>query len=164
MQVRKVTPEDDFEAIGNVYVQSWKTAYKGMIPQSYLDELTGSGWVHMLTNGSYDHFVVMDGANYAGTSAICPAREAAMAGWGEMVSLYLLPAYFGKGYAQPLFDCALSALVQQGFAHSYLWVLAQNERAQRFYEKNGFQKNGDADTITIAGKELVEVRYTFGNQ
>ena len=83
-----------------------------------------------------------------------------MTGWGEIISIYLLPEYFGKGYAKPLFDCSINTLIGAGFNSIYLWVRHENSRAKRFYEKQGFRHNGDTAVITIGGKELIEARYT----
>jgi len=159
MEIKKVTKKDDFKAIGNIYSSSWKTAYKGIVPQEYLDDLSGDKWSPVLANIHNDAFIIMDGEKYVGTSSICAARDSSMEGWGEIISIYLLPEYFGKGYSQPLFDCAINALRNAGYTRVYLWVLEENIRARRFYEKNGFCHNGDSDQITIAGKELTEFRY-----
>lgn len=159
METRKVTAKDDFEAIGNIYSCSWKSAYQGIVPQSYLDELSGSRWSSVSVDSQYDAYVIMDKEKYAGTSSICAARDEKMMGWGEIISIYLLPEYFGKGYAKPLLDCAVNALVGKGYKSIYLWVLDYNIRAQKFYEKHGFEKNGDAASLTIGGKELTEIRY-----
>jgi len=159
MEIRKAHQQDDFEAIGNIYASSWKVAYQGIVPQDYLDALEGNRWATILAKAQYDAYVIMDGAKYAGTSSICAARDENMAGWGEVISIYLLPEYFGAGYAQPLLEGALNALQSKGYRHAYLWVLEQNTRARRFYEKQGFKANHDFTTITIAGKELKELRY-----
>ena len=159
MNARKITQNDDFEAIGNIYAQSWKTAYRGIIPQEYLDTLNASRWTHGLENGIYDAFVLIEDDRYIGTSSICAARDEKMADYGEIISLYLLPEYFGHGYAAPLLQCAVNALLEKGHKNIYLWVLKENTRAQKFYEKQGFHKNGDTSCIEIAGKELAEIRY-----
>ncbi len=44
MKVRAVRKDDDFEAIGEIYAQSWKTAYKGIVPKKILVDLDGSRW------------------------------------------------------------------------------------------------------------------------
>lgn len=159
MEIRKITKDDDFEVIGNIYSCSWKTAYRGIVPQEYLDSLGGSRWSNVLKDSGHDAYVVMDGDKCVGSSSICAARDKNMAGWGEVISIYLLPEYFGSGYAKPLFDCAVNALREKGYADIYLWVLEENVSAQKFYEKQGFHKNGDTAPITIAGKDLIEVRY-----
>ena len=160
MTIRKVTPSDDFAAIGEIYAQSWKTAYRGIVPQDYLDALTGEHWSARLRDAHRGAYVAIDGGKYAGTASVTPARDAKMPGWGELISIYLLPEYFGAGVAAPLFDCAMSALADMGFEAVYLWVLEGNLRARKFYEKHGFHANGDTETLTIAGRELVEIRYT----
>lgn len=159
MEVRKVTQNDDFDAIGNIYSSSWKAAYQGIVPQDYLDSLDGSHWSAALRDGEREAFVVMDGKKYAGSSSIGAARDEEMAGWGEIISIYLLPEYFGCGYAELLLECAVNALREKGYNDIYLWVLDKNIRARNFYEKHGFVMNTDHATITIGGKELAEIRY-----
>ena len=160
MEIRKVTQTDDFAAIGDIYAHSWKTAYKGIVPQDYLDELHGSRWADFLASNHDNSFIVMDAGKYIGTSSVCAARDEKMAGWGEIISIYLLPEYLGKGYAEPLLNCSINALAAMGFTDVYLWVLEENTRAKRFYEKHGFGHNGDVENIAISGKSLKEIRYT----
>lgn len=40
--IRKINSSDSRKEISNVYEQSWKFAYKGIIPQDYLDRLFGN--------------------------------------------------------------------------------------------------------------------------
>ena len=159
MDVRKTNATDDFEAIGNIYASSWKFAYKGIVPQDYLDNLQGTRWSSVLPTSPYDSFVVLENGVYIGTSSVCSSRDEKMSGWGEIASLYLLPEYFGKGYGKPLFECAVNSLRERGFDNVFLWVLEENVRAQRFYEKNGFNKAEDTMNMNIGGKDLIEVRY-----
>jgi ribosomal protein S18 acetylase RimI-like enzyme len=174
--IRRVTKDDDFAALGNIYAQSWKAAYRGIVAQEYLDSLSGARWESRLAASAkyaqsvehleseldenrYDAYTVIVDGIYAGTSSICPARNKEMAGWGEIISIYLLPDYFGRGLGKPLIEAAIAGLVERGFHDIYLWVLEANARARRFYEKNGFSWNGDKALISIAGEELSEVRY-----
>ncbi len=120
MEIRKVRRDDDFVAIGNIYARSWKAAYRGIVPQHYLDELNGAHWSNVLANSRYDAFIILDEHQYVGASSVCPARDEKMIGWGEIISIYLLPEYFGKGYATPLFDYATNALIGAGFKNIYL--------------------------------------------
>ena len=159
MDIRKVIETDDFNAIGEIYAQSWKTAYKGIVPQEYLDGLSGSLWTKILGDSKYDAYVILEDEKHIGTSSICAARDEKMKGWGEIVSIYLLPEYFGKGYADPLFKGVINALSEKGYTNIYLWVLKENIRAHKFYEKHGFHQNGDTSLIEVAGKELTEIRY-----
>ena len=160
MIIRKVTASDNFETIGEIYASSWKASYRNIIPQDYLDNLKGSRWATRIAKSQYTAFVVMEGEKYIGTSSISPARDEELQGWGEIISIYVLPEYFGKGYSQPLLEHVIGALAKQGYNDIYLWVLSENARARRFYEKNGFQKTSHIKNITIGGKDLKEIRYS----
>ena len=161
MEIRKVNATDDFAAIGNIYAASWKAAYKGIVPQHYLDGLTGEKWAAMLPESALHSFVALDNGVYIGTCAIAPAREEAWPGWGEIVSIYLLPQYYGKGFGRLLLEKAAGALHADGFKQIYLWVLEENARSRRFYERNGFRLSADRLSVSVGGKELMNVRYTF---
>jgi len=159
MEIMKITKTKDFKAIAEIYPESWKFAYRGIVPQSYLDSLSADHWMLVLSDNKYDTYAIADDEKYIGTASICPARDEKMKGWGEIISIYFLPQYFGKGYSEVLFNAAIEALVDKGFKDIYLWVLDENIRAQKFYEKNGFKKSSDTIQTTIEGKDLKEVRY-----
>ena len=161
MNIKNAREKADFEAVGAIFAASWKVAYRGIVPQGHLDSLDASVWVKNLSSSQYDVFVIFDGETPIGATAVCAARDGAMAGWGEITAIYLLPEYFGKGYAAPLFQRAVNALTENGYRQIYLWVLEENRRARAFYEAHGFQPNGDQDTITVGGKALSEIRYTL---
>jgi GNAT superfamily N-acetyltransferase len=57
----------------------------------------------------------------------------------ELRSLYVRAAWWGTGVGYALFEEAI------GDRAAYLWVLASNERAIRFYERQGFRLDGTAD-------------------
>ncbi|MFA6940251.1 MAG: GNAT family N-acetyltransferase [Clostridiaceae bacterium] len=58
-----------------------------------------------------------------GCAAYGKARDANFAKWGEIVSIYLLPDYFRKGYGQKLLRSAITDLKEKGYGNCYLWVL-----------------------------------------
>jgi len=160
MQIRKITQTDNFNAISRIYALSWKTAYKNIVPQQFLDDLSENRWADILKNSTYDNFVMTLNGEYIGTSGVCPARDEDMDGWGEIMSIYLLPEYFGKGHGKPLLDNSISVLSEMGYDKVYLWVLEQNIMARRFYEKNGFVVL-DEKMDSFGGVELVFVRYGY---
>jgi hypothetical protein len=41
----------------------------------------------------------------------------------------------------------------------YLWVLRDNARARRFYERSGFRADGVEEPYEVAGVAVPEVRY-----
>ncbi|NUK37491.1 GNAT family N-acetyltransferase, partial [Streptomyces lunaelactis] len=49
--------------------------------------------------------------------------------------------------------------VADGFAGMLLWVLKENDRARRFYEKAGFAPDGAEEPFEVDGVAVPEVRY-----
>lgn len=159
MEIRLLKPEDDLKEIGEIYVQSWKYAYQELVPEEFLTNLTSERWVTGLKDASFQSFVMLDKGKIIGTAACGPARDETLSEWGELVSLYLLPEFTGKGYGKKLFNCVIKELETSGFTNIYLWVLEANGAARKFYESQGFEFSGDWQQITIADTVLTELRY-----
>lgn len=69
MQMRYLLPADDSEAVSRIYEASWKYAYKGIIPQEYLDSIPEGQWVSNLDNPARKTLICMEGDKYIGTSS-----------------------------------------------------------------------------------------------
>lgn len=108
MQIEKVTPKTAWQA-GQIYATSWKSAYAGIVPQPYLDGLSAGVWAPQLGCLVYTDFVLKDGGRYVATASVTAARDPAMHGWGEVVSIYVLPECTGLGYGKALFAHAVTA-------------------------------------------------------
>ena len=39
--IRPLCAQDDFNEVGDVYAQSWKACYQGLLPQAFLDKQIG---------------------------------------------------------------------------------------------------------------------------
>ena len=39
MEIREILPSDDRRELSRIYEESWKSAYRGIIPQAYLDSI-----------------------------------------------------------------------------------------------------------------------------
>lgn len=164
MHIRTATAEDA-ALMSRIHALSWKSAYPGMVPQQYLDELRLDYWessfTEWLSAGTQQGLVIFDGETPAGSTVFGPSREADLPGWGELRTFYLLPEYWGKGYAQALMERTLLECSRSGFENVYLWALQENERAQRFYLKCGFQKTDVPYVVEIMGKQLVDFRFEY---
>ena len=158
MEIRKTAQTDDFNAIARIYTLSWQTAYRDIIPQDFLNELSAPDNPQKSSN---EEFVIIENGKYIGTSTVRAARDETMSGWGEIATIYLLPKYFGKGFGKPLLENSISELARMGYDKIYLWTLEDNIQARKFYEKNGFLLSPDRKILNIGGKDLVEVRYTY---
>jgi ribosomal protein S18 acetylase RimI-like enzyme len=60
----------------------------------------------------------------------------------ELSKIYVLPDHHGAGTSRLLMDAAIGAARARGAAGVWLGVNQQNERAQRFYAKSGFERVG----------------------
>lgn len=161
MDIRYIRPSDDRLEISGIYESSWKSAYKGIIPQAYLDSIPKGRWVANLDNPSWHTLLCVEDGRPVGTSSFCASRFDDYPGWGEMISIYLLPEYIGKGYGRRLFSEAVDALRGLGYTELFLWVLEENLRARRFYERAGFSPTEDYLDDCIGGKPLRELRYIY---
>ena len=61
--------------------------------------------------------------------------------------LYVVPEHWGTGLAGELHDQALSVVRELGSALCHLWVLEDNVRARRFYERRGWRENGQTRVV-----------------
>ncbi len=164
MEVRYITSTDDRMAISEIYEESWKCAYKDIIPQSYLDSIPRGRWASNIDNQDRKTLICVDNDKIVGTSSFCKSRFEQFQGWAEIISIYLLPDYIGKGYGKLLMESALLKLKRQGYENVFLWVLEENIRARDFYTKFGFMLTDDFLEDNIGGKDLREVRYVYKNR
>ena len=67
-----------------------------------------------------------------------------------------------KRYGRLLLKAVIHELKNMGFEEIFLWVLEDNHRARRFYEKSGFRKSSQYIEDCIGGKRLKEVQYCYG--
>lgn len=167
MEVRLARPADAPQ-IAVVHVLSWQQAYRGLLPEEYLDGLDPaqrvgtwqqairqpdslrSATMVIASNEAIDGFVNVGPTRDAGED---PERV------GEVRAIYLLPTAWGKGFGRRLMDAALLRLADAGFAEATLWVLDTNARARRFYEAGGWSADGAVKEDARHGFPLTEVRY-----
>ena len=157
--VRFINENDDRKQISFVYEQSWKTAYRGIIPDDYLDSIPAGRWAAKVDIATWHTLVCLEDGNIIGTSSFSESRFEVFKGYGEIISIYLLPEYVGKGYGRQLMERALSELKKAGYFKAFLWVLEENSKARAFYEKMGFKLSSEVIESDIGGKILKEISY-----
>lgn len=154
--VREMTA-GDVECVRRIYIRGWRNAFRGIVPQPYLDHMNLDDWAPPL-DGAY---VLTDGNSVLGTSSISAARDSRFAGWGEIISIYVLPELIGQGYGHVLFEFAKNKLLELRYEKLYLTVFEDNIRARTFYEKHGFVRNNERIPCNVGGKDLTELRYVY---
>ena len=158
----------DAPQIALVHVRSWQGAYRGLLPQEYLDGLDpaqrAGGWERILAAGAGPRSgVVVAGGDGSllGFAAFGPARDQDQdpGQTGEVMSIYVHPDAWGQGWGRQLMAAVVTGLAGAGFGRAVLWVLDTNERARRFYRAAGWALDGAVRPDTIGGTEVTEVRY-----
>lgn len=149
--------ESSSEIEGKAYVhwKSWQEAYKGLIDQAYLDNLTLNKCIKRAYQWPDNIFVARDGNKVIGFVGYGSCQDDALPETGEVFSIYVLSEYYGKKIGYALMQTALCALSE--YRQITLWVLKGNTRAIRFYEKCGFRFDGTEKPITL-GTENTELR------
>jgi ribosomal protein S18 acetylase RimI-like enzyme len=155
---------DDAGGIASIHVRVWQAAYRGIVPEPYLESLSIERrtifWRSQILESSPTEIVVADSAqSLAGWASFGPSRDDdRRESIGELYAIYVLPELWGTGAGRGLWDRAKQRLIERGFQRVTLWVLRDNVRAIRFYEAAGFAPTTER-AIEIGGKNLPEVRY-----
>jgi GNAT superfamily N-acetyltransferase len=84
----------------------------------------------------------------------------AMTGPEWLDGLYVVPERWGSGVAVELHDAALAVVRAEGFERCHLWVLEDNPRARRFYERLGWRLNERTRVVPYPPNPL-DVSYTI---
>jgi ribosomal protein S18 acetylase RimI-like enzyme len=156
----------DARGIAEVHVASWRWAYRELLPDHVLDQLSIDDreaiWRRSLASPEPRRgcLVEEDGGRIVGFAAFGPPEdEGEPAGTGALYAIYLTEAAAGRGIGRKLLERATEAMRAAGFRAAVLWVFEANERARRFYERAGWTLDGGRSTYRIdEGSEPI-VRY-----
>ena len=80
-------------------------------------------------------------------------------GAGLLSALYVDPAHWSRGIGRALIQEARARLGLLGFGEASVWVLVGNERADRFYRRDGWASDGSGRLDEVWGLTVEEVRY-----
>lgn len=152
-------------SVARVHVRSWQVAYRGLMPDEYLDSLRPEDRAARYRFENPDPLApftivaINDGA-VVGFGTTARAHDPELPHHGELCALYVDPDHWGAGAGRALMEACRTRLVADlGFHRALLWVLAGNRRAQRFYEKDGWTHDGHERTVTVWGLAVSELRY-----
>ena len=134
--------ETDEELCGRGYVHctSWQEAYRGIVPDRYLDSMTVAATTARARQFPENTLIAKDREKVVGFAVYGPSRDEDLPDAGEVVAIYVLSAYYGRGIGYRLMNEAFSRLSE--YRTIFVWVLEKNERAIRFYRRYGFEFDG----------------------
>jgi GNAT superfamily N-acetyltransferase len=174
----------DAAQIAAVQREGWFAAYAGIIPDEIIDRVTapdnGARVRQSFRTRPWQRMIVAvpDGENpdggdagIVGYAAFGPETDVLSAPWphplstdgeqrrvAELYALYVRPAWWSTGTGRALMDRVLARSARTGYSSITLWVLRDNRRARRFYERAGFAPDGATNVLTRLG-DVLEVRY-----
>jgi GNAT superfamily N-acetyltransferase len=150
----------DARAIAEVHVRTWQAAYRHAFPAEVLEGLSVDDREdlarRLLERWSEVIWVAEAESRIVGFAAVGPSRTEE--GSGELYAIYVLPEAWGTGAGPGLMAEAKDWFAREGYATAMLWVLADNPRARRFYEREGWRVEGTR-LDTIYGVEVEEALY-----
>ncbi len=152
----------DAAAIARVHVESWRSTYRGLLPDGFLDSLHdvryAERWRRSLEDEATRVYVAEDGREVV-AFASCGRERAGEDGYsGELYAIYVLQQAQGRGYGRGLVRAAVGGLRELDLDDMIVWVLRENARARQFYEGLG-GVYVRAQPITIGAALFDEVSY-----
>jgi ribosomal protein S18 acetylase RimI-like enzyme len=173
----RLATADDAAAIADIHIRSWRTTYRGLVPDAILDGLSMerriAGWRETIEGQERERaagsaavsartWVVESEDRLVGFAASGPGRDETAPppdGAGEVYAIYLAPGASGQGYGRTLFAAVVDDLHERAFDPILVWVFEANPAARRFYEAAGFRADGARSTIDFDGTPIDEIRY-----
>lgn len=158
MNIRKAVLEDA-EGIAKVHVDSWRTTYKGIVPDSFLENMSYAEreelWKKVISESAVlvaeneEGHIIGFASGGKERSGDYPVFQ------GELSAIYLLEDAQGKGVGKKLLEEIMSVLKDQGLTSMLVFVLKENP-ATHFYQALGGEIVDEIE-IEIGGKVLKEL-------
>jgi GNAT superfamily N-acetyltransferase len=156
----------DVDRVCEIRVRGWQSAYRGLMPQSYLDALSvgedaerrrahfGRGGAEVV------NLVAEQAGKVIGWAAHGAYRDGGVrTADAELYALYVDTGHIGTGVGRALLKESVRQAGALGRPRMYLWVVRGNAPARRFYERAGFHADGAEEPFEVAGVAVPEVRY-----
>jgi len=174
----------DAEAVAQIRNETWHAAYAGIIRADVLDRATrqingarqravfaSRPWQRMLVAEAGPDPAAAPVTGVVGYASYGPERDqdgaigrrpgdgsAPQSCTAELYALYVAPAWWSTGTGRALMQRVLEEVRAEGYPRIVLWVLADNARARRFYERAGFRPSGASQVLHGLGG-VTEVCY-----
>jgi len=170
ISIRHATPKDS-ERLATIQADSWKSAYKKIVPKNILESISIQNWreewMQKLANPGLNMLVLVASIN-KNIVAFCSAGKSRDADTskhtGELYRIYVNPKTTHRGIGSLLMEHALKRLNKKGYRTAILWVLSSNTPARKFYEHRGWKMDGKTKTHFWKEFSPHQTRYTIALQ
>ncbi len=161
----RIATESDVVGLVDTHVAAWQVAYRGIMPDSVLDNISlekrHENWIRALQDTNRCNYVYDENARILGFASYGPSRDedADSLIMAELIGLYVHPDAWRRGIGYSLWD-RVECDLRSDFTEATLWVIQNNSRARCFYEAMGFvEETGKQRLLPWYDCELYEVRY-----
>jgi len=157
----------DARGVAEVRIQTWRSAYRGIVPDAHLDAMVVDekavdktrSWLEQ--PGDRKAFVALADGGIVGFAVGGPQRNrgnVALPFTGELYAIYILAEHQGAGHGRVLVRAIADHLHAHGMDSLSVWVL-EHGPARKFYERLGGRLLEQTADIELAGTRLIEVGY-----
>jgi ribosomal protein S18 acetylase RimI-like enzyme len=166
---------NDAGPIARVHVTTWRAAYAGLVPDTYLVGMTEVGqmrlWRRLLGRPQAEETILVaeiesaasaasaGGPQVVGFGSCGPSRPYGLPYRGEIFTLYVTDDWQGRGIGRALIRALFVDLVARGSRDALIWVLSANP-ARFFYEAVGGSPVAERKEA-FAGAMLDETGYAW---
>ena len=154
LTIKQMETAEEIEGKSRVHWQTWREAYDDLLPAEFQETMTLERCRFFSQKYPENTLIAIDDMKVVGFISYGNYRDETLQA-GEIIALYVLKDYYGKGIAQKLMTEALTTL--EHFSEIFLWVLKENKRAIAFYKKMGFTFDGQEKILDL-GKPITEIR------
>lgn len=138
--IKRMETDEEIKGKAFVHFQSWQEAYSGIVKQAYLDERTIEKCERIANNAKDNTIIAIDGERVVGFVQYGKYNYGDLENAGEIIALYVLADYYGKGIGYRLMQEAMQYL--SDYPQIALFVIKGNQRAIDFYTRYGFRFDG----------------------
>jgi GNAT superfamily N-acetyltransferase len=154
----------DAQLIAGMHAQSWASAYRGILPDDFLDrEMSAERETHWSTRfeelaaGAGEVFIaIQDDRPIGFVCLVAPDENGSVL----VDNLHALPGAKGSGLGTAMLSIAAQWSRDRGATSMHLFVLEPNVAAIGFYESRGWQPAGREDD-TMGGIDIIALRYVL---
>jgi ribosomal protein S18 acetylase RimI-like enzyme len=144
----------DADRVADIWQPGWRDAHLGRVPDALMRARTQATFASRARANIPATLVALVDDTLAGFVVIVD---------DEVEQMYVDASHRGSGVASRLLRAAERAIAAAEFPRAWLAVVAGNERARRFYERNGWIDEGDFIYQANVENGLIDVpcrRYT----
>lgn len=138
--IKKMETDEEIKGKAFVHFKSWQEAYSGIVKQSYLDERTIDKCEEIALNTIDGTIIAKDDERVIGFIQYGKYNYNNLEDAGEIIALYVLADYYGRGIGYRLMQEAMKQL--SSYSKTAVFVIKGNQRAIDFYIRYGFIFDG----------------------